>query len=76
MKDHHEDKLSLLQQGKSVIIITRYGCNSEVVLLISPLQASKASKQASKLAPGKIKRGENKSQQKNCLIISFKLQVN
>jgi hypothetical protein len=55
MKDYHEDKLSLLQQGKSVIIITRYGCNSEVVPLISSLQARKASKQASKLAPGKIK---------------------
>jgi hypothetical protein len=55
MKDHHEDKLSLLQQGKSVIIITRYGCNSEVVPLIPSLRGSKASKQASKLAPGKIK---------------------
>jgi len=55
MNDHHEDILSLLQQAKSGIIMSNCGWNTKDVLLIPSLQASKASKQASKHAPGKIK---------------------
>jgi hypothetical protein len=53
MKDHHEDKLSLLQQAKIIIIMSKCGRNSETVLLIPSLQAS-----SNQQAPGKIKRWE------------------